>query len=86
MSRKNNKKKLKANSKLLLPVLYNNPDGDDVVYDIPIGLPQGLSKKKCVKGLKHIFKTYVDIEFSTICEMQGWKYLIQWDRGNYEYL
>lgn len=87
MSRKNNKRKLRANLEFVLPILYNNPEGEDSVYDVPIKLPIGLSKEKSIRVLKYIFNFYCpSVSFKEICEMQGWKFLIQWSRRNYEYL
>jgi len=82
-----NKKKLKTTLQLVLPILYNNPDGEDIVYDKKIELPIGLSKEKCVKALRYIFNIITpQMSFEEVCESQGWKFLIQWKRGNYEYL
>lgn len=96
MSRNNNKKKLrytpykddKVNSLCLrVPILYNNPAGKDVLYDLPIDLPQGLSKKKAVKAVQYLFNFYCPtVTFEDLCTQQGWKFLIQWKRGNYQYL
>jgi len=79
------KRILKVNIPMHFPMSLGNADGTQNTISVKITLRQGSSKRNAVKELKKFCWKY-SIDFKEFCIKQNLGFVLQWGRGNYEYL